>query len=119
MRKAEGQVILGYDWHFCTIYGEKQIDKAIAEIRKGAWVMVEAHLAYKEMHTGTPEYKRMANVIVEYWQPIKGGDPDYVPRNDQAVVADPEAIAERGIAWDQIAEHKEALNETRDSRGGR
>lgn len=73
-KDKNGAVVTAFDYHICTIYGDKVVSYAIKNIRKGCDMMVEGYIRYRENPMSDKLMDQRADIIVEYWQVTKEGD---------------------------------------------
>lgn len=115
----DGNMYLGWDWHFCTIRGPKQCAKAYEDIRRGAWVTLEGNIKYIERDQRTENYKRDAWVLVEYWQLLKpaGADADLPTMIERASIhRPPKDLAGVESRWDERSEMGGINNDQKETR---
>ena len=99
------------DWHWLTIWGDRNCTRAGKEILKGVFVIVEGRIRYTNVVEDGKFVKRFTDIIVDFYRVIGGESDEVEPKPGRTLEIDPEmedAGKSASMRYDEILRGREA-----------
>lgn len=107
----DGKTAKTRDWHWLTIWGDKNCARAGKEILKGVFVLIEGRLRYTNVVEDGKFVKRFTDIIVDFYRVIGGESEEVEPKPGRTLEIDPEmedAGKSSSQRYDEILRSREA-----------